>query len=107
MINYIIYWVLIATLLLPACAANMQWSKPGATDAEFKKDCYECERDAAMLPGSPAPYRPALYANTPSGSMQSSGDDLLALSHKLGQEAKRLSLFQQCMESKGYVLINK
>src|SRR5437899_9366442 len=42
----------LATLsfLLSACAST-SWSKPGATQAEYNKDSYECERDMRQSGG--------------------------------------------------------
>jgi hypothetical protein len=45
--------VLRALLIAMTCASSLcscttYWTKPGYTDAEFRKDNYECERDAAQ-----------------------------------------------------------
>ena len=29
-----------------SCGPRMLWMKPGATEADFRRDSYECERDA-------------------------------------------------------------
>ena len=38
-----------STLALTACASS--WSKPGATQADYNKDSYECERDMRQSGG--------------------------------------------------------
>jgi hypothetical protein len=64
-------------LLLSACAAPpCHWEKSGSTLEQQRKDAYECERDAMMLP------RPA-YANPVFIRYQE-------------------EFFDRCMQSKGY-----
>ncbi len=38
----------LAGLALAACEGPDIWDKPGATQADFQRDAYECERDARM-----------------------------------------------------------
>lgn len=95
--------ILVVLLIMVAnTGCSSVWTKPGVTESEFRRDCYECQRDAAMVGQAPAPYRPAIYANTPYGTMQSSSDDLMALSHNMGQLSARENMFDRCMQSKGY-----
>jgi hypothetical protein len=42
--------IILCAGLLTACAKT--WDKPGATEAEFNRDSYECQRDARMAHGS-------------------------------------------------------
>jgi hypothetical protein len=37
---------LLLVLLLSSSCTRMMWVKPGATDADFRSDSYECARDA-------------------------------------------------------------
>jgi len=39
-------WVLPFLMLGAAGCTPMMWVKPGLTEAEFRRDRYECERDA-------------------------------------------------------------
>lgn len=40
--------IAIAAVLLAGCGTT--WTKPGATEADYRRDHYACERDAALLP---------------------------------------------------------
>lgn len=75
---------LISSLL--GCATTTYYEKPGASDADFKRDNYECERDVRGLPYSP-------YSQS--------------LSSMFMDEAIRLRLFEQCMEAKGWRKVKK
>lgn len=37
-----------AVCALSLCSCTTYWTKPGLTDAQFRRDNYECERDAAQ-----------------------------------------------------------
>jgi hypothetical protein len=43
---------LVAALFMCGCADPPVWSKPGATQADFNRDSYECERDTRMAAAS-------------------------------------------------------
>jgi hypothetical protein len=60
-------------LSLSACATPT-WNKSGASTKDFARDSYECERDARMLPCN----------------------DLMGI-------AVQRSMFNRCMQSKGWV----
>lgn len=53
---------LICLTLLSACAiAEPGYSKAGATEAEQKRDSYECERDAYMIPKTSMSERKRMF----------------------------------------------
>lgn len=100
MVKILVVLLIMAANTVIGCAST--WSKPGVTESEFRRDCYECQRDAAMVGQSPAPYRPAIYPSTTYGTTQSASDDLMALSRNMSQLSARESMFERCMQSKGY-----
>jgi hypothetical protein len=66
------------------------------TEAEFRKDAYECERDARMVP--PGGYSPRL-PTAETGFTR-------ALSR--GAEARNMEEFQaRCMQARGYAQTRK
>jgi hypothetical protein len=44
--------VAVALLLVLGACSHVVWDKPGATEEEFRRDAYQCERDARMSAGS-------------------------------------------------------
>jgi hypothetical protein len=65
------------TALLVGCAPVMIWDKPGATQSDYNRDSYECEKDARQS---------GYYGGGIAGSI-----------------AMR-EFFKRCMISKGYTL---
>lgn len=83
-------------LLLAACATSVQWTKPGAAQAQIDADLKAC-REAAEKAAAPLRQRAA----TPSG----------ALSYPSGTELgadRQMALAQRqdaCMRERGYRLV--
>jgi hypothetical protein len=43
------HWIVAVSIVLSLCSCTVAtFTKPGGTEAEFKKDNYECGRDARM-----------------------------------------------------------
>jgi len=88
--------VLAVGVLLAGCTTY--YSKPGATEAQFQRDLYECQYQAAALPYAPpppAPTGPYASAGMPGYQMQVAGGNLAAA-------ANRKKVEQQCMAARGY-----
>jgi hypothetical protein len=87
----------LALPLLAACASTVDWSKPGATQAEIDADIGACRRAAQGVPTLPR------LQTAPSGAVsQPTGTDLDA--DRQMQEAQRV---QECMQKRGYRLVAK
>jgi len=86
-----IIFSLLAVCFLSAC--SQAWIKPGASNEEFYRDSYQCERDAAMIP-----YPSSAYSNSPSQP----GDKFFALSDDLTRLSRKNQLYDRCMQSKGW-----
>lgn len=88
-----IAWVILL-LALTGCATY--WNNPNGTSADFSRDSYACERDAGMVPGSPA---------TP-GHADTAWGNVTTQTHYLSAEGSRMAeqerLFDSCMGSKGW-----
>jgi hypothetical protein len=77
---------------LAACAApEIQWEKPGASQATVQDDTVTCRQQARLTP----PPLQRLPAPSPSVSSQ-----IMSREEELAQQEARL--FQQCMRDKGY-----
>ncbi|MGZ4857868.1 MAG: hypothetical protein ACXVZU_05870 [Methanobacteriaceae archaeon] len=73
-------------MLLGGCAATPKvWTKQGATEEEFKRDNYECARQSKV-------------------SWSGGETDQTGLASAKLQANK---LYKMCMESKGYILVDK
>jgi hypothetical protein len=96
-------------IALAGCA--MGWSKPGATEAEFYRDRFDCDQQAAsMYPtamgsiggGYQAPTRTSCtgYGNQ-MNCTTIPGAQVAAPQQDMNATA-RMGAFHSCMESKGY-----
>ncbi len=104
-----VYALGVVVTALVGCSGPMWVIPPGGTQQQFRRDSYECERDAAMLPASPRPaplapsytgqVYPGGYTVTP---QPNPGQGFMDLSATLGDRAQREGLLARCMESKGY-----
>jgi hypothetical protein len=45
---------LVAAMSLTGCSFGHYWTKPGSTEAEFKRDYYQCYQEARFWSGSEA-----------------------------------------------------
>jgi hypothetical protein len=120
--------VLVVGALLSACAAASAdepryiWDHDdhNYARANFNRDHYECQRDAAMVPRVPytaggGTADQGVYGGGFAGGFQrgfnqagqsrEAGDRDLALGLALAAEARAANLFRACMASKGYRLI--
>ena len=77
-----------AVLLVAGCAPslNISASKPGMTDAEFKRDAFECSRMAAV-------QGPTFAYPNPAGG-----------TYSFPNEQFDPGLYKTCMESRGYTV---
>ncbi len=62
----------------------------GGTDADYKRDSYQCEREAMQIPASPYAY---------------SSVGLVAAYAIKEMEEKQREMYIRCMESKGWHLL--
>jgi hypothetical protein len=119
---------------MSGCASSLVWFHPTRTQEEFARDQYECQRDASMLPYAPPPapvYQPppASYSYTaystyspytgvvtngavtptphPAEGLGQLANTLQGMSHDLFDRARRDSMMRQCMEARGYSLVNR
>lgn len=84
-------WLLCASLL---AGCRTTWNHPdNVGEAQFRRDAYECERDAAYLPRTPQAVTRGYY-----GALHYSDPTL-----GWGDVARQQGMFNRCMESKGYV----
>ncbi len=89
---------LLALPLLAACASSLDWSKPGASDAQTDADVKACRAEAEKVP-----VLPRQQTTTPSG----------AASYPTGTELdadRQMVLAQRletCMRERGYQLVKK
>lgn len=84
---------LIISLTLAGCSPTV-WHKDGATEADFNRDVYECQRDVYAVSGPR--YRPIDAAPNPNtNGLQGLGD-------QLGRMGFEQGIFEQCMRAKGY-----
>lgn len=102
--------LILCLFFLVGCAISykdMVWRKSGVGEAEFNKDCYECDRDALMLPGPQPSSRPVYYPypSTPGQAMQQTGQDLQDLGATLRHRETQDQMFKRCMEARGWRLI--
>ena len=88
----------LALLLLAACAANVNWSKPGVTQAALDADLKSCRLAAERVPTLPRPQ-----TAPPSGSASSSTGTELDADRQLAQA----QLVERCMRERGYQLVAK
>jgi len=79
--------LLLSAAMLCSCATCPEtgWQRSGATDEDFKKDYYECYRDAQGLPKTAPIYGGLTGALT-----------------QMGDLASQKEVFKKCMESKGW-----
>ena len=100
---------MILLVLLGGCADTL-WMRPrGLTVQDFQRDAYGCRRDAEMLPSTPVPAAPpptytgyvgqGYYTATP---QPDPGQGFRELGAVLGDQARRQSLFDHCLEARGY-----
>ncbi len=75
------YWIA-PLLMLAGCAGQMEMHKPGISDADWKKDDFECMREAY---------------NTGGGSVNQYG--------RYTREANP-GMYQSCMEARGYTRLS-
>jgi hypothetical protein len=92
--------LVLVSLLVAGCAAA-GWTRPNTTEAEIRRDSYECERDQRMVGGSfqnppPPPYG---YPPNAAGAM---GAGFSNMGGRMGQGV----FIGKCMESKGYSWTN-
>ena len=81
-----ILFILAMMMLLGGCTATPKvWTKQGATEEEFKRDNYECARQSKV-------------------SWSGGETDQTGLASAKLQANK---LYKMCMESKGYILVDK
>ena len=93
--------VLLAATLTTGC--TQYWGKPGmtVTEAEWNRDIYECELQAAGIPRTPRTYAPNPGAPGWAG-VQQSGAALQNASQGLFDRAASERLYAMCMTAKGY-----
>mgnify|MGYP001560745287 CR=1 FL=1 len=90
--------LLVGVLFVGLAGCTQVWvMPPGGTEAQFQRDAYVCERDAAGLPYAPR----TVYPQIP-GGYGAPGQGLADLAGALGNRAQRDRLFNQCMEAAGY-----
>lgn len=70
-------WVIVAIGMLAAGCAPMVWDRPGATQADFNRDTYACEKDSRQS---------GYYGGDLTGTVNMQG------------------FFQRCMIAQGYSL---
>lgn len=75
---------LLAVLVVAGCATPMAWNKPGATQAEFRTDKYQCMQASQQQSGY-------AYVNKYGGSASSG-------------QTTNIPLFNACMNAKGWSL---
>jgi hypothetical protein len=86
---------IIAFLFLSGCTP-LAWTRPNTTEAEFRRDGYECERDQrAVSPSFQSQPPPYGYPNNPAGAYGAGFNDMSA-------GFARMAFFGRCMEAKGY-----
>jgi hypothetical protein len=78
----------VTALALSGCVTY--WTKPGATDRDFAKDQYECERDSEMAYGQYGAQN-AYYAAR-GGGVES-----------FTQSLEKYNFLIRCIESKGWI----
>lgn len=90
--------VLLLVPFLSSCAMTSPkvWSRENTTEAQMKQDDYDCKREAALVQQAPG----AQYRVTASPR----GDDML---QELMRDQAKQAFAKQCMETKGYRLIEK
>ena len=90
--------VLLLVPFLSACAMTSPkvWSRENTTQTQMKQDDYDCKREAALVQQAPG----AQYRVTASPR----GDDML---QELMRDQAKQAFAKQCMETKGYRLIEK
>ena len=85
---------LLLPLLLAMCAAPLTWQKPGVDNTTLTKDTSDCrasaEREAVRR------YPHGFYAPAASGTVAASQRD------ETNRSTVEASLFNACMEAKGY-----
>lgn len=72
-------------LVFGGCAKPIVWTKSSFTQQEFRKDDYECQRDAKMA------HPPAYF-----------GGGLAGAAAAIGYRKEGERFYRQCMESKGW-----
>ncbi len=70
-------WAILAVGMVMAGCAPMMWDRPGATQADFNRDSYACERDSRQS---------GYYGSGVTGAVNMQG------------------FFGRCMQAQGYVL---
>lgn len=70
-------WVILTVGMVTAGCAPMMWDRPGATQADFNRDSYACERDSRQS---------GYYGNGLTGAVNMQG------------------FFGRCMQAQGYTL---
>jgi hypothetical protein len=87
-----------ALLLLGGCAANLDWTRPGATQDAVDADLKACRLAAQSYPGLPRVRTspPAATGSTATGTDVDADVQL--------ERAQRVD---QCMRSRGYQLVRK
>jgi hypothetical protein len=85
--------LVLVSLLVAGCAAA-GWTRPNTTEAEIRRDSYECERDQRMVAPSPYGYSPNAAGAT--------GAEFSNMGGSMGQ----VVFIGRCMESKGYSWTN-
>jgi hypothetical protein len=81
--------------------ATTWWERDGGTTQEFRRELYECERDAAMMvPATPAPRSAPAPRNTIGYNM----DAFYAGAHAEDLRHQREGWTRSCLHSKGWRL---
>lgn len=88
----------LALLFLAACASNIDWSKPGATQEATDADIKACRLAAESVPTLPRPR-----TAPPSGTGSYATGSELDADTQL-EQAQRV---ETCMRSRGYQLVRK
>ena len=86
--------VMLGFLVLSGCVTR--WSRPGATESEFRRDMYECLREAQMLADRRREPTPPLTGGTVgaafgAGVAQGASEGLLIQTYR-----------EECMRGRGY-----
>jgi hypothetical protein len=80
-------------LILAACAGNVQWDKPGASQAQIDADVRKCNVEAQAVPSAAA-------ATTAPSAMVAGP----ALEREPDRQIAETQRMQQCMRALGYDL---
>jgi hypothetical protein len=91
--------LVLVSLLVAGCAAA-GWTRPNTTEAEVRRDSYECERDQRMVSGSI--HNPPPSYGYPPNAAGATGPGFSNTGGSIGQ----VVFIGRCMESKGYSWTN-